>query len=159
MLQVINSSPGDLSPVFDTMLEKAVNLCGASFGLLMKYDGEAFQAAAHYNSPPRFVEMLRQPVRPAPGMAGYRILRGEDVVAFADVAADPTYAAASEVARQLVETSGARSHVTIALRKDGRLLGQIVISHREVRPFTEKQIALLQNFAAQAGGLCRPCLQ
>jgi len=150
VLGVINSSPGDLGPVFNAMLEKAVNLCGASFGLLMKYDGEAFQAVAHYNSPPAFVELLRQPIRPAPGMAGYRILRGEDVVAFADVGADPTYAAASEVARRLVETSGARTHVTIALRKDGNLLGQIVIYHRQVRPFTDKQIALLQNFAAQA---------
>ena len=150
VLGVINSSPGDLGPVFNAMLEKAVNLCGASFGLLMKYDGEAFQAVAHYNSPPAFVELLRQPIRPAPGMAGYRILRGEDVVAFADVGADPTYAAASEVARRLVETSGARTHVTITLRKDGNLLGQIVIYHRQVRPFTDKQIALLQNFAAQA---------
>ena len=150
VLQVINSSPGDLAPVFEAMLEKAVNLCGASFGLLMKYDGEEFRVVAHYNSPPAFVELLRRPVRPAPGMAGYRILRGEDVVAFADVAADPTYAAASDVARQLVETSDSRSHVTIALRKDGNLLGQIVIYHREVRPFSDKQIALLQNFAAQA---------
>jgi len=106
VLGVINSSPGDLGPVFNAMLEKAVNLCGASFGLLMKYDGEAFQAVAHYNSPPAFVELLRLPVRPAPGMAGYRILRGEDVVAFADVAADPTYAAASEVARRLVQRRG-----------------------------------------------------
>jgi GAF domain-containing protein len=150
VLQVINSSPGDLAPVFDAMLEKAVSLCGASFGLLMRYDGEVLHSVAHYNSPPKFVEFLRAPVRPAPGMASYRILRGEDVVSFADVAADPSYGAGSESGRTLVELSGARSHLTVALRKEGVFVGQIVLYRREVLPFTEKQIALVQNFAAQA---------
>jgi GAF domain-containing protein len=150
VLQVINSSPGDLAPVFDAMLEKAVSLCGASFGLLMRYDGEALHSVAHYNSPPKFVEFLRAPVRPGPGMASYRILRGEDVVSFADVAADPSYGAGSESGRTLVELSGARSHLTVALRKEGLFVGQIVLYRREVLPFTEKQIALVQNFAAQA---------
>jgi len=150
VLQVINSSPGDLAPVFGATLEKAVNLCGASFGLLMKYDGEAFHAIAHYNSPPKFVEFLHTPVRPDPGMASYRIVRGEDVVTFADVAADPSYVAESETARTLVELSGARSHLTVALRKEDALLGLIVLYRREVLPFTEKQIALVRSFAAQA---------
>ena len=150
VLGVINSSPGDLAPVFDAMLEKAVGLCGASFGLLMSYDGEALHTVAHHNSPPQFVEFLRTPVRPIAGMASYRILRGEDVVTFADVAADPSYAAESGAARRLVELSGARSHLTVALRKEGDLLGVIVIYRREVRPFTDKEIALVKNFAAQA---------
>ena len=150
VLQVINSSPGDLAPVFDAMLEKAVGLCGASFGLLMSYDGEVLHTVAHHNSPPQFVEFLRTPVRPMAGMASYRILRGEDVVTFADVAADPSYAAESEAARRLVELSGARSHLTVALRKEGDLLGVIVIYRQEVRPFTDKEIALVKNFAAQA---------
>ncbi|MBV9200092.1 MAG: GAF domain-containing protein, partial [Alphaproteobacteria bacterium] len=150
VLQVINSSPGDLGPVFDAMLEKAVSLCGASFGLLMRYDGEALHTVAHFNSPPKFVAFLQTPVRPAPGMASYRILRGEDVVTFADVAADPSYAAESETAQALVQLSGARSHLTVALRKEGAFLGQIVLYRQEVLPFTEKQIALIQNFAAQA---------
>ncbi|HEY1438806.1 MAG TPA: GAF domain-containing protein, partial [Casimicrobiaceae bacterium] len=150
VLQVINSSPGDLTPVFEATLEKAVNLCGASFGLLMKYDGEALHTVAHYNSPPKFADFLRTPIRPAPGMASYRMLRGEDAVTFVDVAADPSYVAESETARTLVELSGARSHLTVALRKEGVFLGLIVLYRREVFPFTDKQIALLQNFAAQA---------
>jgi GAF domain-containing protein/nitrogen-specific signal transduction histidine kinase len=150
VLGVINSSPGDPAPVFDAMLEKAVKLCAASFGLLMRYDGDLLNAVAHYNSPPQFVEFLRTPVRPASGMASYRILRGEDVVTFADVAADPSYSAESEAARRLVELSGARSHLTAALRRDGVLLGVIVIYRQEVLPFTEREIALVKNFAAQA---------
>jgi GAF domain-containing protein/CheY-like chemotaxis protein len=150
VLQVINSSPGDLAPVFDAMLEKAVNLCTASFGLLMKYDGALLNTVAHHNSPPEFIEFLRTPVRPAPGMASYRILRGEDAVTFADVAADPSYSAASEAARRLVELSGARSHLTVALRKEGIFLGVIVIYRKEVLPFTDQEIALVKNFAAQA---------
>src|SRR6202049_1174277 len=108
VLQVINSSPGDLAPVFEAMLEKAVGLCSASFGLLMSYDGKDLHAVAHHNSPPEFVEFLRAPVRPMPGMASDRILGGEDVVTFADVAADPSYAAESEAARRAVDLSGAR---------------------------------------------------
>jgi GAF domain-containing protein len=150
VLQVINASPGDLAPVFNATLEKAVNLCSASFGLLMKYDGAALHTVAHYNSPPKFAEFLRTPVHPAPGMASYRILRGEDVVTFVDVAADSSYGAESETAQSLVQLSGARSHLTAALRKEGAFLGQIVLYRQEVLPFTDKQIALVKNFAAQA---------
>src|SRR5215472_14782731 len=86
MLQVINSSPGDLAPVFAAMLEKAINLCAASFGLLMRCDGDALRTVAHHNSPPKFIEFHQAPVHPAPGMANYRILRGGDVVTFVDIA-------------------------------------------------------------------------
>ena len=150
VLQVINASPGELKPVFEAMLEKAVNLCGASFGLLMRYDGDALHTVAHHNSPPKFVEFLAAPVHPAPGMASYRILRGEDAVTFGDIAADTSYSAESDAAGQLVELSGARSHLTVALRKDDVLLGVIVIYRQEVLPFTDKEIALVKNFAAQA---------
>ena len=150
VLQVINSSPGDLAPVFDAMLEKAVRLCGADFGLMQTYDGEAFHTMAHHNSPPQFVEFLRTPFRPTPGLASDRIVRGEDVVTFADIAADAVYATSNTVGSRLVELTGARSHLTVALRKDGALLGEIVMYRREVLPFTDKQIALVQNFAAQA---------
>jgi two-component system NtrC family sensor kinase len=150
VLQVINSSPGDLGPVFDSMLEKATRLCDAAFGIVQTYDGEAFHAMAHYNSPPQFVEFLRTPLRPMRGMASYRIVRGEDVVTFDDIAADPVYASGSTLTRRLVELTSARSHMTVALRKDGVLLGEIVMYRREVRPFTDKQVALVKNFAAQA---------
>jgi two-component system NtrC family sensor kinase len=150
VLQVINSAPGDLCPVFDAMLERSVRLCEADFGLMQTYDGEAFHSVAHHNSPPQFIEFLRTPFRPAPGMASDRIVRGEDVVTFADIAADAVYAPGSTVASRLVELTGARSHLTVALRKDGVLLGEIVMYRRDVRPFTEKQVALVKNFAAQA---------
>jgi GAF domain-containing protein/HAMP domain-containing protein len=150
VLQVINSSPGDLAPVFDAMLEKAVRLCEADFGLMQTYDAEAFHTMAHHNLPPQFVEFLRAPFRPAPGMASERIVRGEDVVTFADIAADSVYTTSNTLGSRLVELTGARSHLVVALRKDGVLLGEIVVYRREVRPFTDKQIALLQNFAAQA---------
>jgi GAF domain-containing protein len=150
VLQVTNSSPGDLAPVFDAMLEKAVRLCGADFGLMQTYDGEAFHTVTHHNSPRQFVEFLRTPFRPTPGLASDRIVRGEDVVTFADIAADAVYATSNTVGSRLVELTGARSHLTVALRKDGALLGEIVMYRREVLPFTDKQIALLENFAAQA---------
>jgi class 3 adenylate cyclase len=150
VLGVINSSPGDLAPVFAAMLERTVRLCAADFGLIQTYDGEAFHAMAHHNSPPQFVEFLRTPFRPTPGLASDRIVRGEDVVAFADIAADAVYAPGDTVASRLIELTGARSHLTLALRKNGILRGEIVMYRREVRPFTEKQIALAKNFAAQA---------
>ena len=116
----------------------------------MRYDGDALHTVAHHNSPPKFIEFLQAPVHPAPGMASYRILRGEDVVTFADIAADPSYWAESEAAHRFVELSGARSHLTVALRKDRGLLGIIVMYRREVLPFTDKEIALVKDFAAQA---------
>jgi two-component system, NtrC family, sensor kinase len=136
--------------VFDAMLEKATHLCDAAFGIMQTYDGEAFHAMAHYNSPPQFVEFLRTPLRPMHGMASYRIVHGEDVVTFDDIATDPVYASGSTLTRRLVELTGARSHMTVALRKDGVLLGEIVMYRREVRSFTDKQVALVKNFAAQA---------
>ncbi len=92
VLQVINSSPGDLAPVFDAMLEKAMRLCEAAFGILITYDGGEFHAAALRDVPTRFAEIVREPIRPDPGMAIERILRGENVVVFADVAAEQAYA-------------------------------------------------------------------
>jgi two-component system, NtrC family, sensor kinase len=150
ILQVINSSPGALAPVFEALLEKAVRLCEADFGLIQSYDGEAFHAMAHHNSPPQFVEFLRTPFRPTPGLASDRIVRGDNVVTFADIAADGVYTARKTVGSRLVELTGARSHLTVALRHDGALRGEIVMYRREVQPFTDKQIALVQNFAAQA---------
>src|SRR6516162_8037357 len=150
VLQVINSSPGDLAPVFDAMLEKAVRLCEAAFGTLSKIDGDEFCGIAWHNAPPAFVETMRQPRPIVPGNAYYRLLHGEHVVHIEDVTAEDIYRAGNPARRALADLAGARTVLWAAMRKDNKPLGAFVIYRQEVRPFTEKQIALLQNFAAQA---------
>ena len=158
VLQVINSSPGDLAPVFDAMLEKAIRLCEAAFGMLWTYDGETFHAVASHQVPARYAEFLSaNPFRPAdashePGApnALHRLARGEDLVRIDDVSTAPAYRSGDPRSLALVDLGGARSYAAVALRRDGRLLGGIAVYRKEVRPFSDKQIALLQNFAAQA---------
>src|SRR4051794_34015736 len=149
VLQVINSSPGDLTPVFDTILHKAVMLCEAAFGALLTYEGELFQAVALHKPPQRFTELMREPFRSrGPESATGRLVNGENVVVFEDIAARPAYASGT-IGHEFVQSSGARSHLAVALRKDSVLHGAVVIYRTEVLPFTDKQIALLRNFAAQ----------
>jgi len=150
VLQVINSSPGDLTPVFDAMLEKATRLCEAAFGMLSTYNGERFDALALHGVPESFADFLRAPVQPVPGSALYHLAQGERYVHFADVAAEDAYGPGYPPGQALVELGGARSLLGVPLRKDAALLGAIVAYRREVCPFSDKQIALLQNFAAQA---------
>src|SRR6516164_6065485 len=150
VLGVINASPGDLKPVFDAMLKKATRLCDAACGVLRIWDGEDFHIGAVHGEP-RFSDWLRQrgPHRPPADDPLGRIIKGEGVVHFADAPDDAGYMA-SPVFRQAVEVSGMRSGITVRLCKDDALLGAITVYRQEVRPFSEKQIALLQNFAAQA---------
>jgi PAS domain S-box-containing protein len=151
VLQVINSSPGDLTPVFDTMLEKAVRLCEAAFGILWIYDGECFHAVATHGVSSEFAKFLREPQRGTPDTGIGRIGAGEQLVHIADYSVGETYRPdASPLARAFVELGGARTGLIVALRKDGALLGAIRLYRQQARPFTDKQIALLQNFAAQA---------
>jgi GAF domain-containing protein len=150
VLQVINSSPGDLGPVFDAMLDKAMHLCGAAFGELYNYDGEAFRTAALRGIPVAYQEFReRNPPLPDPGTFAARILAGERVVNVADLMAEEVYRTNSH-RRAMVDLGGARAAAAVPLLQDERVRGVILIYKQEPRPFTDKQIALLKNFAAQA---------
>jgi GAF domain-containing protein len=149
VLQVINSSPGDLTPVFDAMLDKALDLCGAAFGNLWTFDGERFCAAALRRVPEAYVDMLsREAVPPRPGTVLGHIAAGKAFAQISDAALEDAYM--STDARTLVELGGGRTVVGVPLRKETSLLGAITIFRQEVKPFTEQQIEVLQNFAAQA---------
>src|SRR5215472_7402471 len=149
VLQVINSSPGDFAPVFDAILEKATRVCEAVFGTLAIWDGERFHWVAFRGLPTELVEALQQPLPPVGDRrpVADRIVRGEMVISTPDLR-EAEYRGVP-VAQSFLR-HGARSCVMVALRKEERLLGLITAYRREVRPFTDKQIALLQNFAAQA---------
>jgi GAF domain-containing protein len=149
VLGVINSSPGDLAPVFDAILEKAAHLCGTVFGVFHAYDGEALHAIALRGASPALAEFFRKPLKPVRGSFADKIIRGASIVGADDLAAAEIYGSGPGV-RAVVDLGGARSALVVALRKDEVLLGMISIYRPEVRPFTDKQIALLQNFAAQA---------
>jgi len=152
VLQVINSSPGDLAPVLDAVLEKAVRLSEAVHGHLWRCDGEVFYPLASHGDP-RFAQWFAQrgPVRPRPEGDGFltRVLKGERVLYMADIRESEGYRAGT-TATALADIGGGRSVLTIALRKDDAVLGAMTVYRQEVRPFSDKQIALLENFAAQA---------
>jgi adenylate cyclase len=151
VLGVINSSPGDLTPVFEAMLEKAMRLCEAAFGQLATHDGERFHTAATCGVPTAFAEYRhKNPPVYGPGTTPARILAGERVIRTDDLKSEPAYQSREPNRRALVDLGGARSAVIVALQKDDAVLGFIQIYRQEVRPFTDKQVALLENFAAQA---------
>jgi PAS domain S-box-containing protein len=151
MLQVINSSPGNLAPVFAAILEKATRLCGAKFGILWLYDGGRFIVADTHAVPAALVEFLvSEPVRVADSASLVDIVRGQNLVHVPDLAATELYHAGNPARRAYVNLGGARTLISVALRKDNALLGAFNVFRQEVRPFSDKEIALVQNFAAQA---------
>jgi two-component system, NtrC family, sensor kinase len=150
VLQVINSSPEDLTPVFDAMLDKATRLSEAAFGILWTYDGERFQAVAFHRVPPAYVEFLKEPQLASPVAPLGRLARGEAFAHVPDLAADEYQERAGFLVRQGLSLGGFRTVLAVPMRKDALLLGAITIYRREVQPFSGKQIALLQSFAAQA---------
>jgi GAF domain-containing protein len=137
VLQVINSSPGDLGPVFDAMLEKALRLCDAAFGSLWTYDGESFHAVAVNNVPPALAEFVRRPHTAGPNTPLGRVVRTKSLVAIVDLATDEMYRSGDRWTAAPVELGGARSYLAIPLLKDDALVGAFAVSRREVRPFSD----------------------
>ena len=152
VLQVISSFPGELEPVFATMLENAVRICDATFGDIFRQEGDIWRLIATHNTPPAFVEVLRHSpvIRPSKAV-GRRRFPGKSAVHIADLAADPTY-----VEQRIphivaaVELGGVRTVLTVPLLREDEVIGRFILCRQEVRPFTDKQIELVQNFAAQA---------
>ena len=144
---MINSSLGDLTPVFDAILLRAHDLCEASFGALMSYDGERFRAVAHHGTPAPFREFLTSGIYPSPGDPFGRMVEGAVLSHTHDLSEVATQYPDHPLPRAAVDLGGIRTLLVVPLRKDGTLLGAITAYRQEVRPFSEKQIALLQNFA------------
>jgi GAF domain-containing protein len=145
VLKVISSAPGQLELVFNTMLSNATRICDAKFGVILQFDGEAFRCMAEIGSPPVFAEFLKQQGRyqPLKGSHLDRLMRTKQVSHTADYAAEG-------IPVPPVKFGGARATVDVPMLKDNELIGAFSIYRQEARPFTDKQIELVQNFAAQA---------
>jgi two-component system, NtrC family, sensor kinase len=152
VLQVINSSPGELAPVFDAMLERAMRLCEAAFGGLWVFEGDRYVATALRGVPPAYASYLARTTSiPGPHTSPYRFLHGErSAIQNVDLAAEEPYRTGDPQRRALVDLGRARTALQVPLVHDEIALGVITVYRQEVRPFSEKQVMLLQNFAAQA---------
>jgi len=150
VLSVISTSAGDLQPVFETLLSSATRLCGAKFGTLNLYDGGEFRVAAVYNVPSALAEMRHKTFRVHPLSGHAEVVRTRRAVQIEDIRTEPPFREGDPRLVALADLGGARTIVGVPLIKDDALLGTISIFRQEVRPFTDKQIQLVQNFAAQA---------
>jgi GAF domain-containing protein len=151
VLSVISSSPGELKPVFEAMLANATRICGAKFGILFRAEGDAYRTVALYGAPPAFAEARqREPVvRAGPGIGLHQATITRQPVQVADIQAEPAYTSDPE-RFAILKLAGARTVLSVPMLKDDRAVGVISLYGQEVRPFADKQIELLKNFAAQA---------
>ena len=157
VLNIIASSPGELESVFETMLANATQICGAEFGLLYRSEGDMFRTVSLYGAPPTFAEQrrLNPMLRPSPGTALGRVVATKEMVQIADVQAEPAYQNDPLRRATFLDLAGARTVVCVPMLKEKELIGAISIYRQEVRPFTEKQIALLQTSLAKPSSRSR----
>jgi signal transduction histidine kinase len=151
VLRVISSTPGELEPVFEAMLVNAVRLCEASFGMLFRFEGGAWRAVAMLGVPPAFAEFWqRGPQRAGPRTGLGRIAATRQSVHITDAITEPGYAEGEPIFVAAIKLGGFRTALGVPMLKDENLIGAIFVYRQEVRPFTDRQIALVQNFANQA---------
>lgn len=151
VLRLISSSSGDIQPVFASILASAARLCAADNGVINRWDGRALNLIATHNMPPAFVELRRQsPYRPHQHSASGRMLVSKAPVHIVDLAADRSYLERNPPTVAAVEVAGVRTTLAVPMWKGDELVGSISLGRNQVRPFTDKQIEVVQNFAAQA---------
>ena len=150
VLKVISGSPGNLEPVFQAMLENAVRICEAKFGIMLLREGDTFRLGASHDVPPAFAEFLRRPHRPGPNITLGRAVTTKRAAQTPDITAEQPYIDRDPLAVAAVELGGYRTVLVVPMLKENEVVGALTVFRQNVRPFSDKLIELLSNFAAQA---------